>query len=424
MAPTAEPTAAVRRIDTLILLRWVLIIATSYLLLFSRLEPAGAGVALFVAGYFASNLVLAHLLPRVRSRHTLDVGVVLVDTGATSVALALTGNAGSEFFLFYFLILFIAALSDRLHLVVTAALLAGVVHVMTLARVVALNDLLQSGYLLRIPFFVVAALFFGHLVEDEAHARERTRLEFVSTVSHDLKNPLAVIQSIADLLLDGHAGALTPDQAQFVRRIHASAHHLITLSHNLLNVERIEAGHLRLRRAPENLARLVENAIDFARCGGDLKGITLELTAVPNPPPVNVDAVYMERVVANLLDNAIKFTPRGGRVRATVEREPEALVLRVADNGPGIAPADLPKLFEKYHLQARASRGGAGFGLFIVRAIVEAHGGTVEIGSEVDRGTTVTVRLPIASPREPSRPPGTRWKWRVAQTGEQSAAPV
>jgi signal transduction histidine kinase len=385
-----------RRVQTILLLRWVLIIATAYLMLFSRpLLATPPSVALFVAAYFASNLVVTWLLPRLgRRSRMVDVGLVLFDTGAICLGLALTANVSNDFFLLYFLVLFLGALTERLGLVVAAAVVASVVHLVTVSSFVDLGHLMREGYLMRIPFLFVVALFFGHLVEDEAQSRERLRVEFVSTVSHDLKNPLAVIQSIAELLLDGNAGALNADQAQFVRRIYASARHVIALSHNLLSAARIEAGHLTLLRSPESLVNVVETAITFARGASDLKGVALSLVCERDIPRVHLDTVQMERAISNILDNAIRYTPPGGQVVAAIQHSGRQLVLTIHDDGPGIASEDLPAVFEKYHRRARRSREGTGFGLFIVKAIVEGHGGQVAADSTPGHGTTITIRLP------------------------------
>jgi len=390
-----------RRVQTILLLRWVLIIATAYLMLFSRpLPTTPPSVALFVAAYFASNLVLTWLLPRLDRRwRTVDAGLVLFDTAAICLGLALTANVSNDFFLLYFLVLFLGALTERLALVVAAAVVASVVHLVTVSAFVDAADLMGEGYLMRIPFLFVVALFFGHLVEDEAKSRERLRVEFVSTVSHDLKNPLAVIQSIAELLLDGNAGELNADQAQFVRRIYASARHVIALSHNLLSAARIEAGHLTLLRSPESLVNVVETAITFARSASDLKGVTLTLVCERDPPPVHLDTVQMERAISNILDNAIRYTPPGGQVVAAIQHSSRQLVLTIHDDGPGIASEDLPAVFEKYHRRAQRSREGTGFGLFIVKAIVEGHGGQVAADSTPGHGTTITIRLPTVEIR-------------------------
>jgi signal transduction histidine kinase len=395
----------------MVLVRWVLIIATSYLLLFSR--PAAAispSVGLFIAAYLASNIGLAATLARIHSRRRFDIGVVLFDTVAVSIAIMLTRNAGSDFFPVYFLVVFLGALTQRLGLLVGAAVLISLVHVSTISQFVSPHDLLLNGYMLRVPFLLAVALFFGYEVEGTyqreravaAAARKRRRTEFVSAITHDLKNPLSVIQSLAELLLDGDAGALTPKQAALTRRIHASVVHVLKLAVNLLDATRINAGHLTLLRTPANLAEIVERAVMHARSASDLKDIELRWSAAPHPPIVAIDALQIERVVANLLDNAIKYTPPGGAVTTTISTLPGAMILDICDNGPGILPAELPTIFEKYRRRT-ASIGidGTGLGLFIVKAIVEAHGGSVSAQSTVGQGTTMTVRLPTAAADTP-----------------------
>lgn len=157
----------------MVLVRWVLIIATSYLLLFSR--PAAAispSVGLFIAAYLASNIGLAAILARIHSRRRFDIGVVLFDSVAVSIAIMLTRNAGSDFFPVYFLVVFLGALTQRLGLLVGAAVLISLVHVSTISQFVSPHDLLLNGYMLRVPFLLAVALFFGYEVEG-TYQRER-----------------------------------------------------------------------------------------------------------------------------------------------------------------------------------------------------------------------------------------------------------
>jgi signal transduction histidine kinase len=390
----------------IVLVRWVLIIATSYLLLFA--QPSGAvsaRVGLFVAAYLASNLALSGLLPRLYSRRRFDIAVVLFDTVAVSIAILLTRDSGSDLFPIYFLVVFLGALTQRLTLLVAAAVLISVVHLSTILQFVSLHDLLINGYVLRIPFLLAVALFLGYEVEGTyrreraaaAAARKRRRIDFLSAVTHDLKNPLGVIQSLAELLLDGSAGALTPEQAALTRRIHASAAHVLQLAVNSLDATRLRSGYLSLLRTPANLADIVERVVSRSRTASDLKSIALRWSADPPPPVVAIDVLQMERVVANLVDNAIKYTPPGGTVTVTLSTFPGQLVLDVRDNGPGIPPAELPAIFGKYRRRA-ATIGidGSGLGLFIVKGIVEAHGGSVAAQSTEGAGTCITVRLPTA----------------------------
>jgi len=391
--------------NNILLIRWVLIIATSYLLLFTRpAATVSAATGLFIAAYLASNIALGAALPHVHSRRRFDMVVVLFDIIAISGAILLTRNSGSDFFPVYFLIVFLGALTQRLSLLVGAAVLISVVHLSTISQYVSVHDLFLQGYMLRIPFLLAVALFFGYEVESTyqrervaaAAARRRRRIDFLSAVTHDLKNPLGVIQSLADLLLDGTAGPLTAQQASLTRRIHASAMHVLQLAVNSLDATRIRSGHLTPLRTPASLADIVERAVLRARSACDLKDIELQWSADPPPPLVAIDVLQLERVVANLLDNAIKYTPSGGRIRLTLATHPGELALAVEDNGPGIPPAELPLIFHKYRRVATLGIEGSGLGLFIVKAIVDAHGGIVDAQSTLGLGTTVTVRLPTA----------------------------
>jgi signal transduction histidine kinase len=401
----AFPLAALQQAHAIVLLRWVLIVATSYLILFSRpLSEATPAAALFVAAYLASNVALTEWLPRLRSPAVLEWTLMVVDTAALTLALVLTKSSSNDLFVLYFAVLFLSALSERLGLVVGAAVLITVAHLYTVSRYEDLGTLISHGYMLRIPFLFVVALFFGHLVhlargrERETEAREARdlRLDLLSAVSHDLKNPLGVIESLADLLLDGNAGALNDQQADLTRRIRSSTRQVIVLSQNLIDAERLESGRLVVLRRRASLAALVDEALVVARCASDIKGVALQTTVEGGLPLLELDSVQMARVLANLLGNAIKFTPAGGRVRLSVKRQREQVLLTVADDGPGIPPEELPRLAER-HFRGTRSRGvdGSGLGLFIVRAVVEGHGGTLRIASSVGRGTTVSVLLPI-----------------------------
>lgn len=423
MSSSRHPISAFSKTQGILLLRWVLIIATSYLVLFSRpLAELPPWAALFIAAYFASNIVLRMLLPRIPSPYAFDVIVVLLDCVMVSVGLAMTGTASSQFFVLYFVVVFLSALTERSELVAMAAVLVGTTHLYSMAQFTGLTPLLSQGYAMQIPFLFVVALFFGNLVTEarsherdaeDARARE-LHLEFLSTLSHDIKNPLGVIQSLTTLLLDGDGGSLTERQTDLVRRIHASTQHVITFALNLIDAARIDAGRLVLQRRATSFADVVEDSLLLARSASELKGITLHHAVAPHVPLVSMDPVQVQRVIANLVGNAIKFTPAGGTVSLSVDcPTADDVLLEVRDSGVGITPQDLPAIFEKYrHCAPNGSIDGSGLGLFIVNAVVAAHGGKVAIRSAVGEGTTVTVHLPI---RPPSAEPADRV--RVAPPG-------
>ncbi len=399
--------------QVIVLLRWVLIIATSYLVLFSSAaRQTSPTEALFVVGYFASNIALPPLWRRVSSRHAMRSAVVLFDTMAASLGLVLTNNVSSDFFLLFFLVLFLGALTNRLGLVAGAAVLSCVIHLVTVSQYIDLAEMARQGYLLRVPFLLVVALFFGHLVGEESRSRERRRLDFVTGVSHDLKNPLGVIHSMSEFLLDGSAGPLTADQQQLVQRIHDSARGIISLSRNLLDVARIGEGRLLLQFAPSNLADVVSRAVALAQPTAEARCVTLRCSLAAGLPAISLDPAQMERVVGNLVDNAVKYTSTGGVVDISLRAELEEVVLAVHDDGPGIPAHQLEAIFDKYRrfTSTRAIQG-TGLGLFIVRSIAEAHGGRVAGESAVGQGTTIRVRLPL---RRESPPPSrwlAAWRW-------------
>ena len=418
--------------QAVLLLRWVLIIATSYVVLFTQpANEVSLPAAVFVALYLASNVALGSLLPKVQDSRWFDIAIVLMDTVAVTVGLLLTNGASSDFFLLYFVVMFLGALTERLGVVVGAAVLISAVHMYTVGRYVGYDRLIQDGYILRIPFLLVVALFFGHLVETtqtaekearDARERERMKTDFLSSVTHDLKNPLGLVEAMAASLLAGERGDLTAPQVDLVRRIHANIHRVTSLSLNLLDAARVEAGRLTLQRMPARVPDVVEDAITLARSAADSKDVSLTMVVEPGLPMINLDFMQMGRVVFNLLDNAIKYTAPGSDVVVSVERSADRILLAVKDNGQGMSQGQLATLFQKYRRQAGSNRiQGSGLGLFIVKHLVEAHGGCVMAQSELGKGTTLTVELPI-TPSDPKptkvRPnPGAAAVDRVAATG-------
>lgn len=161
--------------------------------------------------------------------------------------------------------------------------------------------------------------------------------------------------------------------------------------------------------------RFADNALVHARSASHLKGIFLHCEVEPELPLLDIDGVQTERVISNLLSNAIKFTPSGGGVSLNIQRCGNTVQLSVSDTGPGIEASELPYLFDKYHREPHSRRiEGSGLGLFIVRTVVQAHGGTVELASKVGKGTTVTVSFPIDTAE--FREPPSHQPWRSADS--------
>jgi signal transduction histidine kinase len=243
--------------------------------------------------------------------------------------------------------------------------------------------------------------------------RDRSR-EFLADVSHELRTPIAALRTFNELLTEG-AWEDSKARAEFLETSRAQLERLDWLAQNLLELSKLDSGLVLLDLRPEDLRSAVEQAVEQAAATARRRGVDLTLDAPDAPILIRHDPVRIGQVVANLLGNAIKFTPRGGSVRVEVRGEPDGgASIVVADTGIGIDPAELPRIFDRFFRGSRASeaRGsGSGLGLAIVRSIVEMHAGTVSVESRLGAGTTFRVALP-AQPR----PPATPDSGRVAET--------
>ncbi|HEX5501230.1 MAG TPA: GAF domain-containing sensor histidine kinase [Thermomicrobiales bacterium] len=240
----------------------------------------------------------------------------------------------------------------------------------------------------------------------EAREAARARDAFLATVSHDLKSPLSTVKGSAQLLRLQAARDESPDLARRVAegagRIEATADRMAALIDELLDAAQLAAGRaLELDLAPTDLVTLAAEAVAAHGRGG--AGPRVALDAPPAALTGRWDRARLERVLDNLLGNAIKYGRDGGAVTVRVARDGAWAVLAVRDDGVGIPAADLPRVFERFHRGGNVAGriAGTGLGLAGAREIVERHGGTIEVASSEGVGTTVTVRLPLAPPAAP-----------------------
>jgi PAS domain S-box-containing protein len=224
---------------------------------------------------------------------------------------------------------------------------------------------------------------------------ERLRADFLAMLTHDIKNPLAVIYGYVDLLREV---GLSPEAGEFVARIGNSAQTVLSLVTNYLDLSKIESGRLTLTRRPVVLPLLLEGLIEPYEAEAMRRQVALVVQFDPTLPRVDGDPLAMERIFANLLHNAFKFTPNGGRITVSAGPDQGRVAVAVTNTGPGIAPDEIPSLFRRYQQTATGrERRGAGMGLFIVKSLAEAHGGTVEVKSTPGVETRVAVFLPVAT---------------------------
>jgi signal transduction histidine kinase len=377
------------------------------MLLFRDTHHAGPSLSMFegsfIAGYFATNFLVAALFRRVARRDRLVTAVAVFDAAAVSIALAAAKAFTADFFLLYFIVILVAAQAERLGVAVAVAGGIGLLHIGATSRVLAPVDIITSGAPLRISFLFVVAVFFGHLVErareaerraEEAQRNERVVITAVEEIVRAFKIPLGAMHAISEILLESPA-SLTREQYELLRRMHANSRHISRFATSLLEARSIDAEGLVLDCRPADIGTIVEGALGVVGTASDLKGISLEVESAQALPRVLVDVNQMDRAVWNLLDNAIRSAPAGGEVSVSLGHTDRDVVLSLSDDGDGIAPSDLPAIFDKLRHVTNGFTT-SGFGLFVAREIIRAHGGTIDVDSEIGGGTTLTVRLPIA----------------------------
>ncbi len=232
---------------------------------------------------------------------------------------------------------------------------------------------------------------------DISHLKEvdRIKSEFVTTVTHDLRSPLTAILGYVELI--ERAGDLTDQQKEFIRRVHLSVDQITKLITDLLDLGRIEAG-LDDAKEPTQVPVLIKYALDSMRAFADTRNVSLEEELAQDVPTIVGDPLRLRQMIGNLLENAIKYTPAGGKVRVECREEDDQVIMRVRDTGIGIPPGDQAKLFTRFFRGSNVpeQETGTGLGLSIVKSIVDNHSGRIWVESRVGVGTAVTVVLPAA----------------------------
>jgi len=243
--------------------------------------------------------------------------------------------------------------------------------------------------------------FVGRLwtLRDVTDQRELDRLkdDFVATVSHELRTPLTSMMGFLEMIREGEAGELNEEQQRFLAIVYRSSERLQRLVGDLLFVARLDANGLQLQFGDTQLDEIVRDAVESSGALARAREITLVAEVEP-VPPVSGDKERLSQLVGNLISNALKFTPAGGRVTARAFVDGSHAVVEISDTGIGIPPAEQSRLFQRFFRSSTATEQaipGTGLGLVISRAIAEAHGGTIDMTSVPGEGTTFRVEIPL-----------------------------
>ena len=244
---------------------------------------------------------------------------------------------------------------------------------------------------------------------DRAEQADRAKTAFLSTISHELRTPLNSIIGFTEIVLRELSGPLNDEQRRQLTIVQDSSRLLLDLINEILDLSRIEAGRMQFSHEPFDLAEVLQRQVDSLASQADAKGLELHCRLGPDVREMVSDPKRVTQIVANLLANAIKFTEQGG-IEVVAERAGDRVRIDVRDSGPGIAAADMPHLFKPFVQVGQAQRQhreGTGLGLAISRHLARALGGDIEVASELGRGTTFTIRLPLdarTSTRDAAQP--------------------
>lgn len=398
-------TARNQSLREFVLLRYVLIIAVSYLVL----SQGAAGVvspaaAMYIAGALASNVLLGWLPERLTAMQVTGL-VVFADTIGISVSLALIGHVSSEFFFLYFFVLFFAALAESLVLMLVGVMAASGAYLWVLSRL-RQESVWTQQHILQVTFLFSAALFYGVLVNrarqrrNEAElmeATDRDRTQLLATIAHDIGGPVHVIglgvESLTETFEHEHP---TADVSSLFAAISRNSSYLKQLAARFVEYSRLRAGHLEFKPTKISIGAVIERVAAQLEGEAHERGVDLTLS-IAAMPTATLDELALTRTLSNLIGNALRYSQRGSPVTIDAHLDStNEIVITVGDSGPGMAPAQRADVGKPFVTTAQA-QGGSGLGLFIVRTLVEAQGGSLATVSEGGKGTRFTIRLPLVA---------------------------
>jgi signal transduction histidine kinase len=236
----------------------------------------------------------------------------------------------------------------------------------------------------------------------------KNKSEFLANMSHELRTPLNAIIGFSEVLIQGLFGSLNPKQLEYLTDIHGSGVHQLALINDILDLSKVEAGRMELELGPVSVPEAIAAGITLVHQRAAGRGITLESEVAPNVPTIQADGRKVKQVIFNLLTNAVKFTPAGGRVVARAHARDDEVFISVSDTGVGIEAADLQRIFGEFEQtqHGKHAEEGTGLGLTLCKKLVELHGGRIWAESESGAGSTFTFTLPIRASTAPGFPDG------------------
>ncbi len=390
---------------SVILLRWPVVIICAYLLLYPAVDYLQPAVLqLFIVLYVVSNVALYFVREEKFATWSFYYPLVVLDTIALTVSLVSNGYAESNFYIAFFLVIIMSCIVDDPKLRAVGAILACLIYV---ALLLQLTGSIHPSAFLRTPFLFVVSLYYCFFTQFtrternlryEAEQRSRGQKEILDILSHELRTPLSVITGYAQALQSGNLGPIAARQGAAFAGIIRQSNHLLTMVNSLIDLTRIQSNELWLKQEEVGLRGLLEE-LKMNYDLSDDKQVPVKWTIAPDLPVISSDKERLWIVLSNLVNNAVKFTHQGEiRVSACCSADKKTFEFEVADTGIGIAENDLMHIFDKFQQADRSSRrnyDGLGLGLHMVKVFTDLSGGNISVQSEVNRGSTFRMTLPL-----------------------------
>ncbi|HEX5020499.1 MAG TPA: HAMP domain-containing sensor histidine kinase, partial [Candidatus Binatia bacterium] len=394
--------------NAIVAVQWLAAIGTSYLVVAVHdrdlTDPLPALVILLC-------LISAALLQRIPDalfeRRLIEPGLLVLDSILILSAIMTSQQIPWDLLILFFFCVFIAAIGENLVQIGVGCVLLSLVFVTFISPNVVDAVSVNPNFLFRVPFMFAISIFYGHLASQVKREKQRTekieeavrlKRQLVCALAHDIKTPLNVILGHAELLAEPSAPVERLSSFECIRKNVDRISKLIT---DFLDVSKLENLKVQGARDLVDMNAIAEEVVLQQLVTAREKNLRLQLDLDEDIAPVVGDTTQLQRALWNLVSNAIKFTPAGGTITVKSQSINKSIAIKVKDTGIGIPADEIPTLFSEFHrLRGAANTEGTGLGLFIVKTIVEGHGGEVAVESELGAGSTFSILLP-SSKRAP-----------------------
>ncbi len=392
--------------NALIALQWFVAVGTSYLILSGQAWSLGAPLPLaLIILCIISAAALQRMPLKIFAGNNIEAKLLTFDSILILAAIGLTQSAPWDLLALFFFCVFIAATGENLiHIVVGCTLLSAIFLIFISSQQIDISAI-NSDLLLRVPFMLGISVLYGHLTNEVKRDKRRIeqlkqteefKRQVVCALAHDVKAPLSVILGHAELLAGSFGGQPNPaEQTLSLKCIRENIDRIVNLVIGFLNVSELVTPKAEASKTAVEINPILRDIIRQQTVALRKKDLDVRMELADDLKPCHGDQNQLERVLWNLIDNAIKYTPPGGAIALSSRMIAGKISLSIKDSGIGIPKRELPNLFREFkRLEGSVNTEGTGLGLFIVKTILDDHNGAITVESEEGAGTTFKIELP------------------------------